>query len=58
MHGVETISNLVITLFQSLLRKSIPAIRTVDGLCSFRRYIEISALDRQLVSCVRILDEV
>ena len=39
MHGVETISNLVITLFQSLLRKSVPTIRTVDGLRSFRRYI-------------------
>lgn len=47
----------MVTLFQSLLGKALPAVRPVDRLGHFHCNVQVSALDGQLETSVGILNE-
>ncbi len=52
------VAYLVVALLQSLLRKTLPAFRPIDGLSGLQRYIEVTALDSEVEARVFVLYKV
>ena len=50
-------AHLVVTLLESLLRKTLPALRPVNRLRSIQRHVQITALDSQIEASIFVLHE-
>ena len=50
-------AHLVVTLLESLLRKTLPALRPVNSLRSIQRHVQITALDSQIEASIFVLYE-
>lgn len=54
----DVYTHLVIALLQRLLRQPLPALRSINRLRGFHRHVQVTALNRQLESRIRVLDKV
>ena len=50
-------AHLVVTLLESLLRKTLPALRPVNSLRSIQRHVQVTALDSQIEASIFVLHE-
>ena len=53
-----TFAHLVVALLEGLLRKTLPAVRPVDGPGGLQSHIKITAFNREIEARVLVLDEV